>query len=318
VKVRSIPSSSDWRRVRTSWLFALALSFGSSFAHAQDSSDAREQARTRFDRGVQLYNDQEYERALIEFDRAYALAPSYHVLFNIAQVSAQLRKYAKAVKTFERYLEEGGAQIPADRVAEVQKELAAARARTAKLLVRVNQPAAEITLDDQPFATSPMKGDELVDSGPHRMGVSKEGYAAVTRPIVLAGGDVTTVDIDLKPVEAPRAAAPAEAQPNRTPAWVAWGTAGAFTAGTIVFGLFALNASSDLDRLKRTRGSTEGQRDDAATKLETFATTADVLGGIAVISAGVALYLTLRKGPSSHPSAQVGAGPSSLVVRGTF
>ena len=83
----------------------------------------RDEARARHMRGVELYNEGEYKLALIEFERAYAIAPSYKMLYNIGQVRAQLGHYAKATLAFERFLAEGGSRIAPDRVAEVERDI---------------------------------------------------------------------------------------------------------------------------------------------------------------------------------------------------
>ena len=81
---------------------------------------AKTEARAHFDRGVQLGHAGEYRQAAAEFQRAYQLAPHYAVLYNLAQVQIGLAQPVEAVDTLQRYLTEGGSNVPADRRAEVQ------------------------------------------------------------------------------------------------------------------------------------------------------------------------------------------------------
>ena len=95
-------------------------SSGSSLAHAQeaqadqasaeaanpnDTSSVTERAREHFERGVDYYGEGDYRAALIEFQRAYSIQPTYRLLYNLGQVAYELRDYAAKVaecKTFDK------------------------------------------------------------------------------------------------------------------------------------------------------------------------------------------------------------------------
>jgi tetratricopeptide (TPR) repeat protein len=275
-------------------------------------TSTRDEARARFARGIELFDDKEFERALVEFERSYELSSSYRVLYNIGRVNMELHRYARAVKAFERYLADGGEEIPETRAEDVKRDLKTARARTAKLLVRVKQPESEISVDEAPLATSPMDVPALVDSGSRRINVRKQGFQEASRLVTLAGGDSMTVDFDLEPTARfERIVVPSTEEPNRTPMWLSWGVAGAFLAGTATFGLLALGAAGELDTLKAREDTTQAEREDQASKANSFATVSTVLGAATLVTAGVAVYLTLRK-PSS------GRAATSSGLRWTF
>jgi hypothetical protein len=294
---------------------------------SSSTPEQREEARTRYARGIELYNEEEYKLALIEFERAYATAPSYRMLYNIGQVRAQLGQYTKAVSALERYVAEGATRISPQRMAEVKRDLATIRARTAKVLVHVTQPGAEITLDGERLSASPMTAHELINAGEHRLVVAKKGYKTDSRAIVLAGGDEVKVDVSLVVEEAPektlRVVDGAETvgpPPNRTPMWIAWGATGVLAAGAGAFALLTMNSASDLDRLRATRGSTQSERDDAAGQVHTYGLVADGLAIGAVVGAGIATYLTLRKGeaPTRARGVRLSGSASSFTLGGHF
>src|SRR5262245_20824847 len=88
------------------------------------SKEAQAEAAVRYKKGVDLFNESDFQAALIEFRRAYGLAPNYAVLYNIGQVYFQLQDYAHALTTLEQYLAEGGKNIAAARRSEVEKDIA--------------------------------------------------------------------------------------------------------------------------------------------------------------------------------------------------
>src|SRR4051812_42949552 len=63
-----------------------------------------EEAQRRYVRGKDLYEENDFQAALVEFRRAYDLAPNYKLLYNIAQVCYQLQDYPGALRTFNKYL----------------------------------------------------------------------------------------------------------------------------------------------------------------------------------------------------------------------
>src|ERR1700712_1517809 len=81
-------------------------------APASDNGQAaKDEAAERFKRGIALYEEESYPAALVEFRAAYELVPAYQVLYNVARTCYQVRDYVCSLKTFDRYLADGGAAI---------------------------------------------------------------------------------------------------------------------------------------------------------------------------------------------------------------
>src|SRR4051812_60021 len=111
-------------------MMALGISASASVAHVAHaepepvpSAAAVEEGRARFSKGVALFRASNYRAALVEFNRAYAVAPSFRIQFNIGQTCAELQDYACAVKAFQKFLAEGGTQVPAPQRVTSEKEL---------------------------------------------------------------------------------------------------------------------------------------------------------------------------------------------------
>jgi len=70
-------------------------------AHADAKLD---EAKQHLAAATQLYDENNFRGALVELQRAYELAPSYKILFNIGQVEMELQDYAAALQAYSRYL----------------------------------------------------------------------------------------------------------------------------------------------------------------------------------------------------------------------
>jgi hypothetical protein len=311
-------------------LAACSLAVGAEHAHAAGPAgaaptrEAKDEAQRRFEAGKDLYEENDFRGALIEFRRAYQLAPHFKLLYTIAQVHYQLQDYASALQTFEKYLADGAREIPAGRRAEVEKEIERLRTRVAKVEIVCNKSGAEVLVDDVEVGSTPLAKPVMVSAGRRRISVSMKGKATVTRTVDVAGGDSTSLTIELqdqdtevKPVPTATATAPAPppTHPVSKGAWIGWGVTGVLAVGTVVTGVLALQSSKDLADKRDTADVGANALDSASNKTRALALTTDILGAAAIVAGGVSLYLTLRK-PSEQ--VQVGIGPGSVSVRGSF
>jgi tetratricopeptide (TPR) repeat protein len=97
--------------------------------------ETKEEARMHFRRGVDLFQEGAHRAALVEFERAYQVAPDFRVLYNIAQAKYQVHDYLGATQMFERYLHEGGNAVPAARRNVVEFTLSSLQDRIARLVI---------------------------------------------------------------------------------------------------------------------------------------------------------------------------------------
>ncbi|HEV8549175.1 MAG TPA: hypothetical protein VGQ57_09105, partial [Polyangiaceae bacterium] len=112
------------------------------------SSDARAEARLRFDRGLALYETADFTGALAEFQRAYELSDHPLVLYNLALVQAKLDHAAEAVDAFERLEARGLAEIGVDRARRAHEVHEEQRLRIGTLELVCDVPNATIQIDN--------------------------------------------------------------------------------------------------------------------------------------------------------------------------
>jgi hypothetical protein len=292
------------------------------------TSDIRSQeAATHFERGVKLYEEQDWRGALIEFERAYGIAPRYAVLFNIAQARYQLLDYAGTLDAFQRYLVEGGDALTPARSAQVQASITELRGRVARLTVTTNVAGAEITIDDAPVGVTPLAGPLVVSAGRRKVVALKPGRVNAVRFVDIAGGDTADIILELHEVPAtharqPTAVAPTAERRSLVPAVLGLGVAAAGIGVGSVFGVFAMGDKHDLDRAcpnKACPPSSQSQVD--ALSGDSLVSTIAFGVGAAGLVVGVG-WLALRGGGgearANAARVEPWIGPTSAGVRGAF
>jgi hypothetical protein len=305
------------------------------------------EATTRFERGLALFDDGDFDAALVEFIRAYDLSPTYKILYNIAKIERVKNDYSSALTHFERYLSEGGGEIPADRREEVEKEIKVLKDRVAEVSIKANVDGAAVYVDGTPVCgarmvdptctgTTPLKSPVVINPGTRKITATKRGYQDAATQITVAGGDKNLVKLDLFDLKPP-----AEDTGPRNRAIVAWSMTGALAIGAGVMGVLTLNKKNTYDE-DRDKVGCQGQNLDTAlcnrdtfatldsdkSDTKTFALVTDILTGAAVVAGGISIYLTVKAANKTEPeqertalklrSLRVSAAPGGAVLNGSF
>lgn len=298
-------------------LVALTMIALTASAAAQPQGDTIE-AGKRFTAGVALYNEADYRAALVEFKRAYDIAPAPAVLYNIGQTHYQLQNYAAAYLTLTRYLAEAGGG--AEHKEEVTKTLQTLQSRIGKIDITTNIPGADIRIDDEPVGRTPLTSPVLVSVGRRKVEITMSGRESQSRIIDVAAGDTVRQEIVLVEPRTdngkPLPAAPVKESSKLVPAL--WVTTGVLAVGAITTGVIAYRASNRLDDLRGQFPVDRDQLRDQSDKVKLYSHLGDGLGVAAIAAGGLALTFTILKRPSNETSTRVGVMPGGVVVGGNF
>ena len=298
---------------------------------AAPSTGAVEKAREHFARGLARFREGVPEAALAEFLRAYELAPSYRLHFNIAQVHYELRNYVGAQRVFRRYLAEGGADIQADRRAQVEGELTKLEALVVQLSIKTSITDAQIAVDEVDVGkVGPANLVVIgVNPGVRRVTAAKPGYLPATLTVTALPGERRRLAFELTPVASPVVLAkmtesdptnlvaasgtPAAAPSNpKLKAWVTFATTAAFAVSTGIFALATRNAHDDFESQLSRVPNDQPSIDSARTKLKRLALTTDLLAAATAVSTGLFVYFMVAPGSRDE------APRASLGWRGKF
>jgi tetratricopeptide (TPR) repeat protein len=287
---------------------------------------AVEQARMHFGQGLKLYKDGDFDAALVQFERAYAVKTNFKVLYNIAQCYFELHQYVETRDALVRYLRDGAGEIDAERKAGVENDLGDLARRIARLTVNVNVNGATVYVDGKKAGVTPLRSAIDVNEGQRTISIESAERGIKQRAVRVAGGEEQAIRVEFEAAK-PEAAAARLGRPERSATargsglgagfWVTGIGALALGAGAGVSGYFALRARADhQDALKRPVGS-RADLDDSRDRAKTFALTTDVLAGGALLSAAVATVLLLTH-ESSAAQVGLGVGPGHVALRGQF
>jgi hypothetical protein len=271
-----------------------------------------EEAKERFTRGLKLYEDANYEAARVEFERAYALAPSWKLLYNVGYCYRQLNDYVAAIHSLNRFLTQGGSEIAQERRAEVEKTLVDLRPRIASIQVTTNVAGATIFVDDVPVGTSPLAEPVLVNPGRRKISASQKGGSTTTQVVTVAGREELKLRLE---IEGPRTIVVEKHRTTNLVPYVAWGATAALAIGTAVTGVLSLGAKSDQQDLldKPPSGNAKDRQaalDDARSKTNTLAGVTDALLATTIVAGGVATYFTIKAiSDSKSEKKEVGSSP---------
>ena len=172
-----------------------------------DESKAERTARAadHYDRGLVLYEEGNYARAIDEFVVSYCDAPHPSAFYNIGQSYERLLAYEKAVAYFERYILEADEAAPNRKRAALRAEVL--KKLPATIRVATEPPGALVILRGSTGVTARSKANSdqpiLVRKGSYTMQIELAGYESVSADITAQIGQPYSYTFGLEPVKSP-------------------------------------------------------------------------------------------------------------------
>lgn len=323
---------------RFSLIVALALGSG-ALGQAQAAEPAaaqRDEAKSRFDRAIRLFEDGSYESALVEFRTSMVGYPTRVAAFNIAVCLRKLGRFDEEEDALA-YVEQHFPTTKRAQQEELRKAQQEAADRIATLTLAVREAGAAIFVDGRARGESP-QGPLRVSSGVRVVTVRKVGFRPFEVRLDLPARTARTVDVALEAdveaparVDAPTVRAPAaEAPVARPPLWPVFVLGGAGLAaggvGAVFLGLRAGTVADAQDTCRP--GLTDVATFGTCQTLERRASRQTVASGIAigagaalVVGAGVYAMVRGSKSParaSSRPRVDCAPGLLGAICTGSF
>src|SRR5688572_6218435 len=144
----------------------------------------KDEAKSRFEKGMTLFDKKVWDAALAEFLESRAAYPTRSNTQNAAICLRNLNRYDEALDMFDALVKEFPNMPPADRQA-VEKELKELEALVGTIEIRTKEEGAQITIDGRERGHTPST-PLRVSSGSHVVRVFKEGFAPVEKRVEVA------------------------------------------------------------------------------------------------------------------------------------
>lgn len=182
------------------FLFGAHATLAVRTARADTTEAARTEARQRFDRGLRLFNQQDNEGALAEFQRVYELSPHPLVRYNIGLVFAAMNRPVEAVDVFDALLT-NPAGLDAARLAHLGEQREQQAQRIGEIVIQGAVEGARVELDGLEVGRLPLTAPLRAASGVHVVGLVATGYAPARKQVIVPGQTKVEVAFELSPLE---------------------------------------------------------------------------------------------------------------------
>jgi hypothetical protein len=330
-------------------LLGLAKAFAISEAVAQTETVAGvpaetpevAQARAAFADGIELARQGRWTDALSALTRSNELRPHAVTTYNIGYCERSLGRYTRARKMLTRALASheanGEKELSDDLVTAARGYLVESERQIARVTVTVLPETATVKVDGRPLEIVATEGprptalagtrevgpaeivpaktfDVHIDAGTHVFVVTTNGQGDVaTTQTFLPGASVAielngaeTRDLPKKPADDMGS----PGQPNRTPAWIAFGVGGAAAVVGTVSGAMAFAKKTDVNACTSKPSPTCDEERQDGNRVADIATVAFIVAG-AGAGVGVVLLLTT-------PAKKVAAGVTAALPERGF
>jgi hypothetical protein len=209
-----------------------------------------DEAKSRLDELRRLGDDaitaRRYADAIAYYEQALQLSPEPKLLYNIARAYEGVGRYPNALASLLRFKTEAPSEL-LQQVPNLDKRIAALRARVTAVTVNVNAPAARVLVRNQVVGTTPREGPLVVsiESGRAAVEILVDGYLPYHKDVELPGGGSVVLDVQLVPRGEAKQVTTQAREAREAPGgnilsqWWFWAGAGAvvFGGALLVYGL---------------------------------------------------------------------------------
>ena len=185
--------------------FALCLALGPVTALAQQPSPppaAIAEARERYQRGIDLFEERNYDAAMAEFQRAYELTRNPAVLFNISATHELTGHFVEALDAMLDYERRAPATAVQQRRADIDAALGRLRTRIGTIVIRFEAAGLDVRVDGLQRPPSSGNLELRVAAGRHRVSLSAPHFQSREAEFDVAGGSTIVVSEPLLPERA--------------------------------------------------------------------------------------------------------------------
>ena len=167
-------------------------------ASTSSANDAQKQdAKSHFDKGIALFEEEAWDAALTEFNQSRALYPTRSATNDAGICLRKLHRFDEAIEMFEALLKFSSLSPDEREVAQAQvRELSD---YVGTLTLQGVEAGTRIVIDGRERGDAPI-ALLRVSAGTHVLRAERDGFAAFEAQVTIAGGKNTAVPVKLLPL----------------------------------------------------------------------------------------------------------------------
>jgi hypothetical protein len=194
-----------WRRrlasaavVLLAWSVVIPAALAQPSAGGAGEEARKADARTHFQRGLELSDEQAWDAAYAEYVTSIGIYPTKAATKNAALCLRMMHRYAESLDMLESFLR--FPNLSAEDHSFADREMRDLKRFVGQLVVNDPAGGAQISVDGGDRGKTPLPGPLRVTAGSHVVRAFKPGFAPFERQLVLAGGQTVTVDVRLEAI----------------------------------------------------------------------------------------------------------------------
>jgi len=156
-------------------------------------------ARKAWDSATELFGNNDYAGALVEFTRAYELSKNPRVLFNIGVCEKFLKHYARASARWNQQIGEMQGKLTFEEEREIRDAISTVQSFVSTLEVNANEDGAVLLVDNIEAGQTPFKAPVPIDVGRHALVLRKEGFQEKSETVDIVSGQPKKVAFKIEP-----------------------------------------------------------------------------------------------------------------------
>ena len=159
---------------------------------------AQDDAKRKFEAGIDAFHSGDYPAALDSFESSYAIRPMPKVLFNVAMCYKAMYRYKEALEAFKRFVETADLPIDDPLYREVLTERSELLSKVGQLEITSTPTGATVLIDGASVGQTPLSPPRPVDPGKHAVVVEMEGFAPYRREVTVTSGATLQLEAKLE------------------------------------------------------------------------------------------------------------------------
>jgi hypothetical protein len=156
-------------------------------------------ARDAYGSAKILFNNNDFAGALAKYKQAYDESEDPRLLYDMAICEKSLRHYARMGRDLRDYERIEGAAITSEEKRIVDDALAAINDLVGTVRLDVNEAGSAVSVDGEAVGITPLAQALVLDLGPHKIVVAKDGFGPAEKELEVAGGRETALALVLVP-----------------------------------------------------------------------------------------------------------------------